>query len=892
MIKKNLYIIVPVLAVIVSSFFLLTSLDDNIYDIFLRTIPSLTEDESVTIVKIDDPSIENVGVFPWSRDIMADAIVFMREMGAVTVAFDLSYLDKSPALYNSEFVKKGLPDAIDKNFNDIDQVVTYVMDSIENRDISPSEAPDYRDQILDYNESIKDNITSALENITYNVDAYFADTLRLFGDSYLTLSMVSPNDITGDNKTFDMSAYDTEWLEDVVALKNINPNGDTLTPEQIGIIPAIPELLKNSYGAGFVNANPDDDGLRRRVHLLMKYNGLYYGQLAFTALLKQFGDPEIVVNNNYITIKDALINNEKRDINIPRTEDGSVLIKWPKQEFKDYNQMSAWYLINNKNLESIFVTNLIEMGIKNGLFYYWDEQQTPIEIYNDSTYIKENLYEGESPDFGITIENYRQYKENFISAAGRFLNGGYEEKILADLGDNSENKVIVSEMFNTTRKRLDDLNSVRAKASKKMNEAFIIIGFDATSMTDVGQTTFQERFPNVGIYSAVSNMILSGEFLDDTSPIFSILIAIILSLTLGIYIHKYNTSRALTAGVLTIFITIVPILLFFIVTKIYIGVSVPLISVLITFISLVAINFLVTIKEKSFLRSAFSRYLSPEVISDIIEDPSKLNLGGEKREMTAIFTDIEKFSTISERLDPTDLVSLLNKYLTEMSNIVMDHRGTIDKYEGDAIIAFFGAPLHMDEHAKLACRTAIKMKEAEEELNKYVKENNLSHLPIYTRIGINTGDMVVGNMGTPNKMDYTIMGNSVNLAARLEGVNKQYNTGGILISEQTREQLGDEFLLRKLDRVRVVGVSTPIRLYELLKQMSDSSEQEIEDISVWDNAMELYDKQQYEEAKKLFKEINKDSQIDNIFTTFIKRCDDCLNKKFESWDGIFNLASK
>ncbi len=231
------------------------------------------------------------------------------------------------------------------------------------------------------------------------------------------------------------------------------------------------------------------------------------------------------------------------------------------------------------------------------------------------------------------------------------------------------------------------------------------------------------------------------------------------------------------------------------------GLWLPMITfiagILASFITATLYNYATEGSQKRFIKSAFSQYLSPKVIDQIIQDPSQLKLGGEKREMTAIFTDVRAFSTISEALgDPAKLVELLNFYLTRMSNIVLDNQGTIDKYEGDAIIAFFGAPVHMANHAALACRAAIMMKRTEREVNRDALSGGLitrkvmealagkgatksvdDPYPLFTRLGINTGDMVVGNMGTPNKMDYTIMGNAVNLAARLEGVKQAVQHG-------------------------------------------------------------------------------------------------------------------
>jgi class 3 adenylate cyclase/ActR/RegA family two-component response regulator len=293
------------------------------------------------------------------------------------------------------------------------------------------------------------------------------------------------------------------------------------------------------------------------------------------------------------------------------------------------------------------------------------------------------------------------------------------------------------------------------------------------------------------------------------------------------------------------------------------------------------------------LKDAFSRYLSPVVVNEIIQDPSKLNLGGENREITAVFTDIQNFSTIAEQLDPVHLVSLLNLYLSDMSNIIMENQGTIDKYVGDAIIAFFGAPLHQENHAALACRSALQIKEAEKALNKKITEERLSPLPLFTRIGINTGFMVVGNMGSENKINYTIMGNEANLASRLEGVNKLYRTGGILISEYTRNRIGNEFACRSIDRVRVVGISSPLRLYEVIGFTAEISAAEIERLAIWERAVELFEKQQFADAEKIFSSLAEDSAKDNTVRFYLDRCRNFISAPPSGdWDGVNNLMEK
>jgi adenylate cyclase len=284
--------------------------------------------------------------------------------------------------------------------------------------------------------------------------------------------------------------------------------------------------------------------------------------------------------------------------------------------------------------------------------------------------------------------------------------------------------------------------------------------------------------------------------------------------------------------------------------------------------------------------------------------------------MTAIFTDIQRFSSISSEMQdrfgengPKVLVNLLNLYLTEMSNVVLANGGTIDKYEGDAIIAFFGAPGWIEDHAAQACRSAILMKRREVEIVESVMkpdgdfyrpltklmENNVvrKQRPLYTRLGINTGDMVVGFMGTPAKMDYTIMGNAVNLAARLEGVNKQYETHGILISEYTKDQIGDEFIVRPLSKVTVVGIPVPLRLFELLEIKSDAPQSMLDMIGAWEGAFNVYENRDFESAEKLFNDIYQNDTEDSTAKLYADRCAKFITTPPpKEWDGVDNLTEK
>ena len=300
--------------------------------------------------------------------------------------------------------------------------------------------------------------------------------------------------------------------------------------------------------------------------------------------------------------------------------------------------------------------------------------------------------------------------------------------------------------------------------------------------------------------------------------------------------------------------------------------------------------FMMERKQKGFIKGAFSQYLSPTVIDQIVENPEMLQLGGERREMTPFFSDIQGFSTISEGLTPEELVQLLNEYLTAMCDIISSHQGTIDKFEGDAIIAFWGAPLDLPNHATVACHATIEMQRRGEELRKMLREQ--SRPLLFTRMGLNSGPVVVGNMGSAERMDYTMMGDVVNLAARLEGANKFYKTFS-MISGSTYELAKDDIDSRQLDIIRVVGKNEPVPVHELLARKNETSGEMSGVVEQYMKGLKLYQDKNFKDAIAEFEKVLSIDSEDGPSQTYIKRCGMFLESPPEKdWDGVFTFTEK
>ena len=326
----------------------------------------------------------------------------------------------------------------------------------------------------------------------------------------------------------------------------------------------------------------------------------------------------------------------------------------------------------------------------------------------------------------------------------------------------------------------------------------------------------------------------------------------------------------------------------------------PIVGIGITYVSNILYRVLNEQKDKKFLKDTFGAYISPELIDQMYEEKQEPKLGGNTGYHTAFFSDIQSFSAFSEVMEPEAMVKLMNDYLTEMTNILLDHQGTLDKYIGDSIVAFYGAPVPVEDHELLACKTALAMEKRIVDLReKWSQEedkpdivHNLRH-----RVGLNSGHMVTGNMGSEMRMNYTMMGDPVNVAARLESSAKQYGIY-IQVAENTYEKVKDDFEWRTLDYVRVKGKKVPVHVYELLSEKGQLDDETSKMLVIFHEGLELYNAQKWNDALKKFEE---SAKLEDEFPTrpttpskvYIFRCNHFKeNPPDKDWDGVWTMTTK
>jgi adenylate cyclase len=499
--------------------------------------------------------------------------------------------------------------------------------------------------------------------------------------------------------------------------------------------PPIAVYAQTIKGSGFINADPDMDGVTRRVPLFLKHEDILFPQLTVAALLDRLGVDRIDATKDRVILKNAHMNGRVKDVAIPVDPKGCMLVNWTGRWGTSFDHISYRSILK--------------------------------------------------------LQEVRDQIKREVDGAS----GGDKDSVA---------------YFQKTEKEL------MQKLKSMVKGKICIVGLTATGTNDLHPVPLQEDYPMVGTHSNLAHTILSEQFIVKVDGIVRLVIFILTALIItGSSLLKLWKSFLLSFGFGAAYF----LAAFFLFTKfgIWIDLVGPMGILVFGFALVTSYRFFTEEKEKLWIKQAFSHYLSDEVISELMEDPDRLKLGGERRLITVLFSDIRGFTAFSESREPEEVVGMLNEILSEQVDVVFKHGGTLDKFVGDELMAFFGAPgtRHLKDHALVAVRVAVEIQARMAVLQEERIRDN-KH-PLQIGIGINTGDMVVGNMGSSVRMDYTVIGDNVNLGARLcsaAGKNE------IIISEATYSLVAEHVQAEKLEPIAVKGKVKPISIYKVtgLKQ--------------------------------------------------------------------------
>ena len=438
---------------------------------------------------------------------------------------------------------------------------------------------------------------------------------------------------------------------------------------------------------------------------------------------------------------------------------------------------------------------------------------------------------------------------------------------------------------------LSVIDVLEGKKDAQLRDKFVLIGTSAAGLLDLRATPFAPVCPGVEVNATIIDNLLAGDPLRHdqlTEQGVTFLALIGGGLLLTFLLTAGGPVVGGGAGLLLLALLIGGDYWFLFRRGVLIGITYPVLGLTLIFLNVTLANYLWAGRQKRFIETAFSRYVSPQVVRQLVADPERLQLAGEQRETSILFSDIRGFTTLSETMEPGELGRFMNLYLTEMSDIIMAHDGMVDKFIGDAIMAVWGAPVADDQHADKAVRAALAMRDRLAELRPQWEEQGLPRIAI--GVGINSGVVSAGNFGSRQRFDYTVIGDEVNLASRLEGANKAYGTT-VIISEQTKEKLTSALVCRFLDLVRVKGKQRPVRIYEPIR-FGEAEAGLRAELAQYEEAVACYQRHDFAAARERFAALAA-AHPHPLYDLYQQRCEHFLAEPPPpDWDGVFVFTTK
>ncbi|MBU2630973.1 MAG: adenylate/guanylate cyclase domain-containing protein, partial [Proteobacteria bacterium] len=415
-------------------------------------------------------------------------------------------------------------------------------------------------------------------------------------------------------------------------------------------------------------------------------------------------------------------------------------------------------------------------------------------------------------------------------------------------------------------------------------DKYVMFGFSAPGLFDIHASPVDSQCPGVEIHATFLDNLLSNDFIKAVPFLLVLFISGVLAVSCGMLIAFFTRAWSLVGMGMGYLLSPVAAGLAAYGMGFWLPVALMETSLALTILLVLFTNYAVEGRQRRFIKTAFNHYLSAQVIDQLIHHPDQLRLGGERRTLSIFFSDLESFTSLSETLEPEALTLFLNQYLTAMTDIIHQEGGTIDKYEGDAIIAFWNAPLETKDHAVKCVRAALRCQERLNQMQSGFRQQ--VGRKIFMRIGMNTGPAVVGNMGSHTRFDYTMIGDAVNLAARLESVNKQFGTY-TAVSDATRNLAGSQFAFREIGRIVIQGRKQSIRVYEPMFQEVYAAG--LKTYTTFEQGLALYYEARFEQAKRIFLSI---ADRDPAARVYSRICRQYETDHPHDWDGVWVMTQK
>jgi len=834
-------------------------------DLRFRWRGELEPTAPVALLAVDDRSLEKVGRWPWSREKIAHVIDQMFHYGAKAIAMDIVFAEPQAdqtlvALERIEQKSGKLPPYLKSLFEqekqkaNPDQILAQTIQKHKNKIVLGS---------FNNEESLKDQ--------NHYQDYCRNEAFKLSNSS----QFVNPLNATliVDDKADDFVDIQFDQVVGQILKEYIRNQPQYQTEE----------LMMDFCSIWLTDQDPTLKSLdvQNAYLTLFEKNKILKG-LPFLSAIEKFKKmvkSHPIPQKNRWTINHGPIqaNSEYTGaFNAEQDNDGSI-------------RKAPLFLRTGNRIGTSFVPS-----ISLQVFLIATGLQARIEIDNDPQNKNQKLLtrfdiydtskEPESLYAHIPVDGQGRLNINYAGGAHSFVHVPAKE-LLTD----RSTMTVSRRMYDPELKRRV-VKTYEVEKKNFIQDKVFVFGATAIGIYDLRVTPFEKNFPGQETHVNVIANLFDRNFVRPIQNEHQWMLLTLLFLGLGLTIlyHHVGANFGLIITIVTMAI-VIGLDQFLFSRGLFTAMVLPFFMVITVYVTMTFYKYFTEERKKKHLRATFSKYVSPAIVDEILKSPEGIELGGKKQRMTVFFSDVRGFTTISESLDPAQLSSVLNRYLTPMTQIVFQNKGTLDKYMGDAVMAFFGAPIFFPDHAIYACRCALQSIQKLKEIQTEFEKEGLPKIDI--GIGINSAEMSVGNMGSDIVRNYTVMGDAVNLGSRLEGITKEYGTR-IIISEFTYQDIRDHFTCREIDWVRVKGKKKPVKIYELICEGPPSIDWK-ENIHHFNQGFDLFHQSKFQKALECFEKAFKCRGADSISKLYMERCQDYISSgPADDWDGVYNIKTK
>jgi len=886
-------------------------------DLRFRTRAALPQSSLILHVDIDDTSIKSFGRWPWAWSRHARALGILKELGARAVVFDVEFPEPSnpqddktfaDALSRTRF--SFLPfrlEVHDPASPEESRLAERIRQALL-KDFS-SDAIGLAERLGAPKEAVSARFVSLKESVARSVGWEILRAKGTLAEKALFDRLMPESDpliVSVENRIIPAAvdyclAVDRVYRTSALDLPaGMSPGFFTPADE---IRPPIHALTEGCIAFGASNALSDpEDGVIRHLTLFFVKDGQLLPHLSLMSACWALGtkvqDVEILPGR-HVKIRPVTDAAGTRDpIVIPVDDRCRTIVNWAGRRGMPWRN-----LFEHVPYGSILELHTLreDLDSNDGVFRNadaivggnWSRAHEKVRELQS----RGDLSENERARLEELTAEQRKVEETILDKLKR-ESSKYNDEELKKLSDEDRELVltmkhdveIIPKVWGARKSLAARETELRRQLERKIRDRLCIIGMTASASTDLKPTPVSPELPGVAVHSAVINSILQRSFIHKAPEWVNVVAIVLVGLAVSLLTSHLKTRWAAVGslGVLAGWTGLV--LLAFALGGWWVAMAGPVLAGFLSYASVTAYRQLTEERQKRQIRHAFQHYLSPTVVEEVLKNPETLKLGGERKELTVLFSDVTGFTPIAETMEPEDLVALLNDYLSEMSDVILKSKGYINKYEGDAILAVFGAPLPDPHHARAACQVAL---DSQRRLQDFREKLIGEKRPIIrARIGINSGIMIVGNMGSRRLFDYTVMGDNVNIGARLESAGKHFGTE-ILIGENTYRAVKDAFDTRRLGLVYVKGRSKPVGAYELLAEKGKCPPFVTKILRYYEEGLAAYADRKWDVAIAAFAECLKINPKDGPSRAYLHRSKELsVSPAPEPWDGTFTLEGK